>query len=527
MGEGVAVGGGLAGSAMQGYQQARAQKTQERMQQVAAMDQHSQTLFNNFTAQQEKDPQLAEVFRQALMKNNSERDALAGEKGPGAWKAVKHIFGFGDEAPGGAGGAKPPVGFADKVDAAATPPPAAPPIQPGSGEETQGGSMPPAAQAQADPNAPPTGYSSPAEAATGKHTVGPGVGRGDIWQRAAGQTPPPAHSEMQAQARADMQTLAGHYTSKQAMQDDPRFWQSFAAIGAGLTKAGLDPNRELGEFLQVRYPNSFVPAPDSDLAKQMALAGVPAGMGVPMEAMMHYVEANGDALKQMQNRHATLAMGVANGTIKKGTPDYQAYSFLQGMLHPDNSASIPEMMKGAYDDKYGASPDTTLKMIKDYTAMQNTASGRDHLSVSVNPDDGFMYVADAETGKAKRMLGPDGAPLFYGAKGALGKLFKSAHEGDKVVTMVDPDILRQQINSGKSADDIRDQIESIIPKQVPDMGPGGKFQVGMKINPRYTQAMAMLDAITKGLPGSSGARGGGTTGGLGAPPAWTPKPPGP
>lgn len=491
MGEGVAIGGGLAGSAMQGYQQARAQKTQERMQQVAAMDKHSDSLFNYMQA--EKDPAMSEVYRQAFMKNNSERDALAGEKGPGAWKAVKHIFGFSDDKSGGAAGAKPPVGFSDKVDAAATPPPADTPVHPGSGESTQGATITAPQELQADPNAPPMGYSSPAEATTGMRQVSPGTVGGDIWQKAAAM-PPTNKADAEQEAVSHLITIASHYKSEDEMNASPEFRAALPAIQANLRRLGMDPDKVMGSTISKMFADGAVVDPNSEMGNFLYKdLGWPQGKNVQFTALPGLFAAMPKMKAKMEDKMAELTMGVANGTIKKGSPEYDSFKFLQGIAHPDNSTTVPEMMMDAYIKKFGDTADTRMRMVKDYIKMQNSASGRDHYTAAVSQSDGFMWRTDMDTGIAERVTDANRVPIYFGLHNE--SLFKLVKEGDHYVQVVLPDVVARKVAAHKDAEILAD-INS-MPQLVPDMGPTGKYATGaMKRNPRYDEAMAIYAAAT-------------------------------
>lgn len=654
MAEGLAGLGQFTGSMTQGYAQARAQATQQRFQEVQQMDNNLNNLWREHdeasklgAAGDDSKVQLAKVLMMHIGEQSTMRDQLAGDKGPGAWKAIKHLFGFADKESGSSAAKAPPapppqykpIGFTvpepPAAPAGSEPAPAVPvphrgtfagmdveaplpasPLAPpplldqdsrlvdgnvhtnaifrpevstrldfggGQGYMAPGDS---GARGQGDPAGTtwgwdrPEGYgvqaTTPPTVPTPGNTQGtplPNYSPGDVPLRQSGiptqipagqpgpgswvtgpqkpaavprqaygeqiDIPPTAaplsygqqlaalsqqsfttRADRRAKVDGEVRGLLAHYPNKEALQKDPKFWESLAPFAAELVKLDQDPNKVLGDFFKVQFPDSFTPSTDSDFGKFMAKMGL-GGLGIPFEALPGFLTASqGSHEKEFKDHFYAMADDVQSGKIKKGTDAYRNYEIALGILQPDKSQTALDVVLKAYTEEYGDTPAIRIKAVNDLIKTQAAANGGESIYEPIKTPDGYLLSYNRHTGAVTESKDANGNPRFIGGKEPTVFTMKPEHGGQ--VHSIDKQGLDkriQQLIEEGHQDQLPALRQSVIGYLGPvdDWGPSNNYKQGTKVNPMLGTAMASFAAV--GVGDAAGpddtllTPGGGPTGG--------------
>lgn len=345
MAAGLAGIGTAMGSAAQGYSQSKQQAVAERHQQ--AQDLYSMAdRYSKYASQySESDPQMYGLMWKAYSETMEKADKLVGEKGQGAWKAVRPLFAkfipaLQDQQKDDPHGTLMQTGPqpAQALPVTGTQPgapfPGSPnlPQQPALAQSADG--SPSGAPMTGTP--PPAGMGAPAPGAspvTGTQGVSPFSGQASptntapphaFYEQMGNNPPQTPEQHVEAKRNKAIDLVANFAKQHQGQTFDearqtPGFDDSYyAALKVG-ADAGVDTGKMIHDRLAAPTPMLHV-TDGSTLAK----IGLPVGSQVPLEMGAPIIEKYGPK-EELANEYASLQMGVANGTIKPGDPDYKKF----------------------------------------------------------------------------------------------------------------------------------------------------------------------------------------------------------
>lgn len=421
MGEALGAGAQGISGVIAGYNQGRDHERQQRFEQADKVERDADHIFKMWENAPNKD--VANMLFEQYSQRREEADKLYNHKGPTAWKSLKNVFshiaghppepkpgqqtlnipGLSMQAPA----TRPSEGIQspdfemteqDPNGATITRPIAA----------TDSGPMP-------MPNsAPPIQFPGTTGSVPSNAPQSP-----SFWETMRNNKPIPpalAHQDAMRGAVEGAAKWAGGAKSWAEVHKNPEMMKQLPSVMADMAAAGMNPQTFIDTWFQPHDTRVPIGAYGKDF-------GLPEDTEVTPDTLVNLVSANKDLKKKLENEYAGLVNEVSTAVDPRTHPQYQRLKSLQGFLHPDQSTQIPEHFAQGYVDKYGDTPDTQIKIAKDWVDLQNK-SAQQYRSDRGNS---FQFVANQATGQAMRfsndtgkmdpILGPDNQPLYLGGRG--------------------------------------------------------------------------------------------------------------
>lgn len=442
MGAGIAgIGQGLQ-AGIQGYNEGKATAFAERAKEVARLHDQADRLSQDIGKYDENDPMRPVLWR-AYSETREKADKLSGEKGQGAWKAVRPILGMiipelRDEKDGG---------HAKDVPTMVGPQQSVP--VPG----TSGLMGPPPSSGAPGPTAQPS-----------------------IYQQ-MGANPPAGPTQLGERAANALSGFLGKYKTWDEFNGDPEAVHNFAMASLSAAKLGINP----GQMLEAKFKRNE-PMIHLDESNPLYKAiGATKPFDVPISQALEYKKLIPNAKENLEETWAGLVQGHSAGSLSP-TQEHQ-YTSMKQIMKPESVTEV-EAILGDTQPGTQAAADKLISYHKQVTAAQRQADPNSgivsQLQVDQSSGQAYNFVYDKNTHKSsvEPYTDKNGKPVFLskGAGASSYLISKMGVNGQPTTALNMNAIYRNLSNGTLSPEDASDFVDLAGPDYVRNPGQLGEVR---------------------------------------------------